>query len=336
MSGPTWREATWVRVSWVLGIAALVVLLVVTTRFGSARDFARLLRTMRLPWMVVAVGLQLCTYACDASIWRVVLARAGSPQPFGRMFYLSIARLFAGQAVPSGGVAGHLLVVSALARYGVPIDASMSALVINLFAFYTAFILCAATSGLVFYGVAAVRGPAAAIAIPFTVFVTAIPALIAWLVRSGHALERSRLRRVPLLGRLVTTLGRARPELLRDRRLAVRATVLEVATFVCDAATLAVVLAALGHPIPIAPVFATFVLAAAAELVGPLPGGLGAFEGGCVLGLRTFGVPVEVALLATLTLRGFTFWLPMIPGALVASASTRAQRRGAHRTPDAR
>ena len=64
----------------------------------------------------------------------------------------------------------------------------------------------------------------------------------------------------------------------------------------CDAATLAVLLAALDHPIPIAAVFAAFILAAAAELVGPMPGGLGAFEGGCIFGLRTFGVPVETAL----------------------------------------
>ena len=331
MSDPARREATWAGVSWVLGIAAIVALVVVTARFGDARDFARLLRRMRPQWMLVAVGLQLCTYACDASIWRSVLARAGSPQPFGRMFYLSIARLFAGQAVPSGGVAGHILVVRALARYGVLLDASMSALVINLFAFYTAFVVCAATAGLVFYRVHAARGPTVAIAAPFTIFVATIPALIAWLVHSGHAPERSRLRRVPLLGRLVKTLGRARPELLRDRRLVAQATALEIATFACDAGTLAVVLAALGHSIPITAVFATFVLAAAAELVGPMPGGLGAFEGGCIFGLRTFGVPVETALLSTLMLRGFTFWLPMIPGALVASASARTRHRGARR-----
>jgi uncharacterized membrane protein YbhN (UPF0104 family) len=46
----------------------------------------------------------------------------------------------------------------------------------------------------------------------------------------------------------------------------------------------------------------------------PVPLGLGAFEGTCVAMLHVFGLPVEPALVAVLLLRGFNFWLPMIPG----------------------
>jgi uncharacterized membrane protein YbhN (UPF0104 family) len=41
--------------------------------------------------------------------------------------------------------------------------------------------------------------------------------------------------------------------------------------------------------------------------VGPIPLGLGVFEGASVAVLHLTGVPVEAALAATLLLRGFTF-----------------------------
>jgi uncharacterized protein (TIRG00374 family) len=126
------------------------------------------------------------------------------------------------------------------------------------------------------------------------------------------------LRRVPALARVLDAFGRARLDLCRERGLLANSTLLEIATFLLDAGTLFLMLSALGVAAPIAGVFAAFMLASAAELVGPVPGGLGAFEGGCVVGLRAFGVPIESALLATLMVRGFTFWLPMIPGFFIA------------------
>ncbi|MDB5691870.1 MAG: hypothetical protein JWO81_933 [Alphaproteobacteria bacterium] len=51
--------------------------------------------------------------------------------------------------------------------------------------------------------------------------------------------------------------------------------------------------------------------------LGPVPLGLGAFEGASTAMLRLLGTPLEPALAATLLLRGFTLWLPLIPGLLV-------------------
>jgi len=51
---------------------------------------------------------------------------------------------------------------------------------------------------------------------------------------------------------------------------------------------------------------------------GLVPLGLGTFEATCVAMLRTLGVLLEAALTATLLLRGFTLWLPMLPGLLLA------------------
>ncbi len=301
-----------------IGLAAIVAVVVVSLHKGQAQQLAGLLRTMRPEWVVVAAGLQALTYACDAAIWRHILGRAGSPQPFPRMFGLSIARLFVRQAIPSGGLSGDVLLVKVLEKYDVPLEASMTALCFNLLGFYASFALCALLAAVILYAANALRGPLIAIAVPFCVIITAIPTLLLWLVRSGDRLKKSRLRKVPLLGKVIEAFGSARLDLLGDGRLMAWAAALQAATWAFDALTLAALLAALSSPVPIWGSFAAFMLASAAELVGPVPGGLGAFEGGCILGLRAFGVPVDTALVATLALRAFTFWLPMVPGVFVA------------------
>jgi uncharacterized protein (TIRG00374 family) len=46
----------------------------------------------------------------------------------------------------------------------------------------------------------------------------------------------------------------------------------------------------------------------------PLPGGVGGVEGGMVGAYTAFGTSFELALVAVLVFRAFTFWLPLLPG----------------------
>jgi uncharacterized membrane protein YbhN (UPF0104 family) len=46
----------------------------------------------------------------------------------------------------------------------------------------------------------------------------------------------------------------------------------------------------------------------------PLPGGIGGVEGGMIGALAAFGVDFNLAVLAVLSYRGLSFWLPTIPG----------------------
>jgi uncharacterized protein (TIRG00374 family) len=48
----------------------------------------------------------------------------------------------------------------------------------------------------------------------------------------------------------------------------------------------------------------------------PLPGGIGGVEGGMIGALIAFNVPGGLAIVAVLSYRAFSFWLPTIPGAL--------------------
>ncbi len=227
--------------SWAVGVIAIACVVVVAVKRGEAEEFARLARSIQPMWLVAAAVLQAGTYACDAQIWRRVLLRCGHSQPFGRLFRFSIARLFVSQAVPSGGLSGDFVVVRALETYGAPLDALMTALAGNLFGFYAAFAACAFFSAAVFFAHGLLRGPILGIAVPFVVIATAVPAPIALLIRTGASAKAARCPRVPLLRQTLAAFGRATP------------------------------------PID---VLAAFTLASAAELVGPVPGGLGALEGG--------------------------------------------------------
>jgi uncharacterized protein (TIRG00374 family) len=46
----------------------------------------------------------------------------------------------------------------------------------------------------------------------------------------------------------------------------------------------------------------------------PLPGGVGGVDGGMIGAFAAFDVDSGLAIVAVLTFRAFTFWLPTIPG----------------------
>ena len=48
----------------------------------------------------------------------------------------------------------------------------------------------------------------------------------------------------------------------------------------------------------------------------PLPGGLGGVEGGMIGAFVAFGVDFNLAVVAVLSYRGISFWLPTLPGAI--------------------
>jgi uncharacterized protein (TIRG00374 family) len=62
----------------------------------------------------------------------------------------------------------------------------------------------------------------------------------------------------------------------------------------------------------------------------PLPGGVGGVEGGMIGALIGFGVDSGLAVVAVLVYRGFSFWLPMLPGVLAYFGLRRTVNRWQH------
>jgi uncharacterized protein (TIRG00374 family) len=73
------------------------------------------------------------------------------------------------------------------------------------------------------------------------------------------------------------------------------------------------------HAFGSAPPFTVILMAYFVGMVGnllPLPGGLGGVEGGMIGALAAFGVGLDQAVLAVLSYRAISFWLPTIPGTI--------------------
>jgi uncharacterized protein (TIRG00374 family) len=72
---------------------------------------------------------------------------------------------------------------------------------------------------------------------------------------------------------------------------------------------------AFGEPPPTAVLVQAFFVGMLANLL-PLPGGIGGVDGGMIGALAAFGVDTGVAVLAVLSYRLFSFWLPTVPGVI--------------------
>ena len=96
--------------------------------------------------------------------------------------------------------------------------------------------------------------------------------------------------------------------------------------FALDGLTMQLCLFALGVHAPFSAAFSAFIMASIVVTLGPIPMGLGSFEAVSIGMLRAMGVPFEAALSATLLFRGYTLWVPLIPGMFAARRQLKRRR----------
>jgi len=115
--------------------------------------------------------------------------------------------------------------------------------------------------------------------------------------------------------------------LVRNTRLIGELTLLNCAVFALDGLTMQLCLFALGVHVQFGVAFGAFILASIVVTLGPIPMGLGSFEAVSIGMLRAMGVPFEAALSATLLFRGYTLWVPLIPGMFAARRQLKRRKR---------
>jgi uncharacterized membrane protein YbhN (UPF0104 family) len=280
---------------------------------SELKELGRLLHQIRKIWLIAAALLQSLTYFCAAGVWYVTLKPRRRGLTITSLVLIALAMLFANQAFPTAGLSGSIIVVRALRKRRIPANVAMGALLIGLMTTYIAYLLAVLFSLLLLAHHAVSDGLLLITAI-FAMAAVGIPAAVIWYRESLAPRMRTRLRRIPGVGALLDAIGTVPTTLLHDRGILSRALAFQLAEIVLDAATLQVMLIAIGvHAAP-SGVFASFVMAFAVSQLMPVPLGLGTFEAALVGMLRLVGVALEPALTATLLLRGFTLWLPMLPG----------------------
>src|SRR5206468_1551851 len=140
---------------------------------------------------------------------------------------------------------------------------------------------------------------------------TAVPAAALWLQDKGEKVLPGWLHRRSAARETFGMLGEAPREVVRDPWLIAELSLLNLAVFVADAATLVLCLFALGIRAPFDAAFVAFTMAAIVTLLSAIPLGLGSFEATSIGMLRLMGIPFEAALSGTLLYRGLALWLPL-------------------------
>ena len=323
------RDLGWrVRAAWLTGGVLLVALVVAVAHLGEGRRFAELLREARPAWLGVAMLFQAGTYLCAAGVWQRALRASGVRRGVGGLVPLGLAKLFADQALPSAGLSGTLLVVRALLRRGVSRGVSVAAMLAGLMSYYVAYAIAVAVSLAVLWRHGELHRALVVLAFLFSLPAAGVPLAILWLRgRAGTSLPRPLLR-LPGARELMDALAQAPHGAIFGPRVACETSALQFGVFLLDAATLEATLHAVGSSLTPGVAFASFIVASVVASLAWVPGGLGTFEGTCVAMLHVHGVGLEAALAAVLLLRGFSFWLPMLPGLWIARREMLHQAAG--------
>jgi uncharacterized protein (TIRG00374 family) len=310
-----WRAG----LAWVTGLFILAAVVLVALHFTELERFAELARQAAPAWLLVAAALQMATYFAAAGVWWVTLSRARQPRPYLSLVPMGLAKLFTDQALPTGGIGGTLLVVSGLHRRGVPKGIAMAALLIGMTSYYAAYLAAVGGAIAILYVEQALDRLMLIGAGLFVLIALAVPMAVLMVRRWVTVWPFTLVPKVvPALATLIEAMAEAPTHLLRDPVSFTAAALLQFAVFLLDAATLWAMLHAVGSDGGPLQAFAGFIMASVVATVGPMPLGLGTFEAVSTAALHLQGQSVAAALTSTLLLRGFTFWLPMIPGLILA------------------
>ena len=302
---------------WVLAALLVGGVIVAALHWADVKRFGKLVEEAKPIWLLAAFGLQLATYVGLAAQWWVALKRGRSEEEPVSLLRLTFAKHFADQVVPTAGMSGNVLLVDRLVNLGAPRNIAVAALLLQILAYYFSYALGAAWVLVVLWWKSRMSVLLTGAVLVFLIVAAGIPALTLWLHRRGQGEIPRWIARWSKAKNFFELVGEAPRELVRDPWLIAIVTALNLAVFVADAGTMQCCLLALGVRAPLSAGYVAFMIASIAVILGPVPMGLGSFEAVSVAMLRLFGVPFEAALSATLLFRGFTLWLPLIPGGLL-------------------
>ena len=306
------------------GLLLFFGVVLAVTHWGELNHFLLLLYNLAPLWILIALCFQFCTYIALALVWYQALAVSGTGgYPMHRLVPLALARLFADQALPSGGISGIALVVNAFRERNVSSKTGMDVMLLTIFSFYAAYVIAVGASMLLLWSYLPMHQWIVVTASLFFLFALAVPAAILLLKAKGIKELPKWLLRLPVIAGFAETFADPSVDLLRKPVLLLEATGFQLLIFLLDAATLWAMLQALGEEVSLLVAFPCFVIASIVAMLSFIPLGIGTFEASSVALLVMLGIRIEPALAATLLLRGFTLWLPMIPGLILIRTEFR-------------
>jgi uncharacterized protein (TIRG00374 family) len=286
-------------------------------------------------WIAAAAVFEALSFGGYILLFRTVFVRGESRINWRESYQITMAGLAATRLFAAAGAGGVVLTAWALRRSGMERRLVACRMVAFMFLLYLVFVATVVIDGLgLSSGVFEGSAPAAltllpaiigAVAIALVLSVALLPAdferrLSVW---SAEARLAAWARRVATVPASMASGVRTALSLVRSRNPGVLGA---LAWWAFDIA----VLWAAFHAFGSAPNTAVLVMAYFIGQLGntlPLPGGIGGVDGALIGAFIAFGTPTGLAIVAVLVYRGFSFWMPTVPGA-VAYLQLRRTVRG--------
>jgi uncharacterized protein (TIRG00374 family) len=276
-------------------------------------------------WIAVGVMLETLSFAGYVVLFRAVFLTGSGRIGWRESYEITMAGLAATRLFAAAGAGGVALTAWALRRSGMEprlVACRMVAFMVLLYVVYAA--------SLVIDGLGLGIGLFPGGGTFALTFLPAIVAVILFAVTGAIALlpgdvERRLARGAPGSGkihRLLTRLASAPALTASGVRTAIAligrkdvGVLGAVAWWGFDISVLWAMFHAFGSVPPFTVIWMAYFIGMIGNLL-PLPGGLGGVEGGMIGAFAAFNVNLELAVLAVLSYRAISFWLPTFPGAV--------------------
>ncbi len=331
-SAPTGRRLALLGLAVVAAIGGLYVLLPAVA--GLENTWKRL-ATGDPWWLSVALAFEALSFLSYVVLFRTVFSGDDGEIDWRESYRITMAGVVATRLLATAGAGGVILTAWALGKRGMPgreVAVRIAALLVLL---YTVFMATLVIGGLGLRS-GILQGPA-----PFGL--TVVPAIFGGLVivaalairALSHGLDHALARLAAARGRfarLARALGTAPAAiasgvsgalgLVRSRQPGLLGA---IGWWAFDIAVLWACLQAFGDAPTVAVVVMAYFVGMLANVL-PMPGGIGAVDGGMIGALIGFGVSGGLAIVAVLSYRAFAFWLPMVPGAIAYAQLVRDSR----------
>jgi uncharacterized protein (TIRG00374 family) len=276
-------------------------------------------------WLGVAFASEVLSFVCYGVLFRTICAR-GTGIGMRATYQITLAGLAATRLFSAGGAGGIALTAWALRRAGMATRVVADRIIAFTAVLYAVYMGALVVVGFGLYlGILNGPGPFAITVVP-AVFGLLLIAIFLGVTLLPDDVERRLQRSARGSGRAAKLMARAATapaalasgvrmalSLVRDRELGLLGA---VGWWAFDVGALWACFHAYGaDPPPTAVIIMSYFVGMLANAL-PLPGGIGGVDGGMIGAFVAFDVPFGYATVAVLTYRGFSFWLPTLPGAI--------------------
>jgi len=305
-------------------LAMVVALYLLLPQLAGLEDTWERINDGNPGWLVIALLCTVGMFGGYVLLFQGVFARAaGCRLNWRESYQITMAGLAATRLFSAGGAGGIVLTAWALRKAGmrkqVVADKTLSFLALT-YLIYTAAVIFVGYG--LHFGLLPGPDPFAMTFLPATLalVLTAVGLSVAFVPTDLQQRLEGWAKRQGRIGRLAQKLATAPATMsagmrdalahLRSRDPALTGAVL---FWAFQIAALWASFQAFGEAPPLSVVIMGFFVGMLGNLL-PLPGGIGGVDGGMIGAFAAFGVDTGLAVVAVLAYRGFTFWLPTIPG----------------------